>query len=82
MAVFGAPSASKDAMVVSRRQDNGNVIRWRRRDVNTSVVTPVDLSGWPKGCRMIARPASTVPAWPGSSSRDLEWWRTVGSFPF
>lgn len=46
MAVFGAPSASKDAMVVSRRQDNSNVIRWRQRDVGTGVVTPVDLSGW------------------------------------
>ena len=46
MAVYGAPSASKDAMVVSRRQDNSNVIRWRQRDLDTGVVTPVDLSGW------------------------------------
>lgn len=46
MAVFGAPSASKEAMVVSRRQDNSNVIRWRQRDLDTGVVAPVDLSGW------------------------------------
>ncbi|GAB2457468.1 hypothetical protein [Xylanimonas ulmi] len=47
MSTFGRPAAAAVApLIVSRHQDNDIILRWRQRDPDTGVETPVDLTGW------------------------------------